>query len=107
MTVGSIKGQRQIPMTEFFLGYRKTALNPSEVVISICKLVNVKYLIFLGIPFSKPLEYINAYKQSKRRDDDIAIVNAGLRMTLHHKNGEMFISDAAFAFGGMGATTIL
>lgn len=37
LTVDSLSGGvREIPMTEFFLGYRKTALKPGEVVVSIC-----------------------------------------------------------------------
>lgn len=29
-------GERTIPMREFFLGYRKTALRATEVVVSVC-----------------------------------------------------------------------
>lgn len=34
-------GERMIPMQEFFLGYRKTAIKPSEVVVSICTLLTM------------------------------------------------------------------
>ena len=95
LTVQSHKGgKRQISMAEFFLGYRKTALGPKEVVISIF------------VPFSKETIYISAFKQAKRRDDDIAIVNACFSVTLVLKEREYIIDAACFAFGGMGATTI-
>ncbi|KAH6563748.1 hypothetical protein BASA60_010597 [Batrachochytrium salamandrivorans] len=89
-------GERKIPMREFYLGYRKTALLPSEAVISIFA------------PFSSSLEFIVAYKQSKRRDDDIAIVNAALSVTLSPKaTGGYTVSDGCFSFGGMGPTTLI
>lgn len=34
-------GKREIKMSDFFLGYRKTALQESEVLISIRNLMNV------------------------------------------------------------------
>ncbi|KAJ3342912.1 hypothetical protein HDU93_000571 [Gonapodya sp. JEL0774] len=94
LKVQSTKGIRSIPMKDFFLGYRKTALAPNEVVVS----------IFL--PFTEANEYIRAFKQARRRDDDIAIVNAGLRVKLADKDGVWTVSDACFSFGGMAPTTV-
>ncbi|KAL5036700.1 hypothetical protein BDV3_005886 [Batrachochytrium dendrobatidis] len=96
LTVSSkANGNRQIPMREFFLGYRKTALLPSEAVISIFA------------PYTTPLEYIVSYKQAKRRDDDIAIVNAALSVTLEKtSSGSYVVQDGCFAYGGMGPTTL-
>jgi hypothetical protein len=34
------------------------------------------------VPFNTPHEYVKEFKQSPRREDDIAIVNAGMRMAL-------------------------
>jgi xanthine dehydrogenase/oxidase len=50
------------------------------------------------------MEYCCAFKQAKRRDDDIAIANCGLRVRLSEK--DFVVEDACFSFGGMGATTI-
>ena len=88
-------GERQIPMREFFLGYRKTALAPTEIVVSIYT------------PFTSALQFVSAFKQAKRRDDDIAIVNAGLSLTLEDNNGLIYVKDGCFSFGGMGPTTTI
>lgn len=53
---------------DFFLDYRMVDMKPNEVLVS----------VFL--PFTRPLEFMHAYKQSRRRDDDIAIVNAAFRV---------------------------
>ncbi|KAJ3287637.1 hypothetical protein HK104_008503 [Borealophlyctis nickersoniae] len=98
LTVTSRKGgTRQIRMEDFFLGYRKTALQQSEVVVS------------LFVPFSRPNEYVKAYKQSKRKDDDIAIVNAALRVLIQEEGGKAVwvTKEARFAYGGMGPTTLV
>jgi xanthine dehydrogenase/oxidase len=53
-----------------------------------------------------------AYKQAKRRDDDIAIVNAGLRLIFDEEKvdpnnpNSLIIKDACFASGGMGPTSL-
>ncbi|KAJ3055193.1 hypothetical protein HK097_011269 [Rhizophlyctis rosea] len=91
----SENGIRQIPVREFFLGYRRTALRSSEVILSVY------------VPFSCPNQYVKAYKQSKRKDDDITIVNAGLNVGLEFASGQGWVvKEASFAFGGMGPTTM-
>ena len=49
--------------SDFYTGYRTNILKPDELLISIT------------IPFTEENQYFVAYKQSRRRDDDIAIVN--------------------------------
>jgi len=39
-------------------------------------------LLCVDIPFTRETEFTKEYKQSPRRDDDIAIVNAGLHTAL-------------------------
>ncbi|KAH7618960.1 putative Xanthine dehydrogenase 1 [Nannochloris sp. 'desiccata'] len=63
-------GKRSIPAGAFFLGYRKVDLKPNEVLVS----------VFL--PFTRKYEYVKEFKQAHRRDDDIAIVNAGMKFKL-------------------------
>ena len=46
-----------------------------------------------------------AYKQAKRRDDDIAIVNLALNVIF--EPGKSVVKEAYMAFGGMAPTTIL
>lgn len=81
----------EIPMSEFFKGYRRTALAPDDILASI------------RIPLTKPKrEFFRAYKQAKRKDDDIAIVTGALRVKL---DDEGVVEQANFCFGGMAAWT--
>jgi len=50
-------------------------------------------------------EYIQGYKQAHRREDDIAIVNAGIRVLFEGDSD--VVKDITMAFGGMAATTVL
>ncbi|EKV16851.1 Xanthine dehydrogenase HxA, putative [Penicillium digitatum Pd1] len=88
----SLEGETEIPMTEFFQGYRKTALAPNAIIAS------------LRIPVAKAHgEHMRAYKQAKRKDDDIAIVNSALRVTLSGAND---VISSNLVFGGMAAMTV-
>ena len=87
----SLDMETPIPMTQFFKGYRTTAL-PSDAIIA-----------SLRIPVAKEKgEYLRAYKQAKRKDDDIAIVNAALRMKLHD---DYKVESTELIYGGMAPTT--
>ncbi|XP_021371273.1 xanthine dehydrogenase/oxidase-like [Mizuhopecten yessoensis] len=48
-------------------------------------------------------EYFYGYKQAYRREDDIAIVNAGMRVLLEGST----VRDMSMAFGGMAPTTVM
>ena len=88
----SLDKETEIPMSEFFKGYRLTALPPDAIIASI------------RIPVtSEKGEYFQAYKQSKRKDDDIAIVNAAIRVSL--SDGHV-IESADLVYGGMAPTTV-
>ncbi|KAF3052786.1 hypothetical protein E8E11_011523 [Didymella keratinophila] len=89
----SLKETTEIPMSTFFKGYRQTALPPDAIIAG------------LRIPVAQEKgEYIRAYKQSKRKDDDIAIVNAALRVKL---DNEDIVQDVCLVYGGMAPTTIV
>lgn len=88
----SLSEELEIPMTEFFQGYRKTALPQDAIIAS------------LRIPVAQPKgEFMRAYKQAKRKDDDIAIVNAALRVSL---SDTYDVTSANLIFGGMAAMTV-
>ncbi|RDW60482.1 putative xanthine dehydrogenase HxA [Aspergillus mulundensis] len=88
----SLEKETEIPMTQFFKGYRSTALPPDAIISS------------LRIPTaSEKGEYLRAYKQSKRKDDDIAIVNAALRVSLSPSND---VTSVNLVFGGMAPLTV-
>jgi xanthine dehydrogenase/oxidase len=95
LTLESVSnGIRKLPISEFFLGYRKTALKQGEILTSVF------------IPFTTANQYASAFKQAKRRDDDIAIVNAGFLIEFDNVGSNMVVENSCFAFGGMGAFTM-
>lgn len=55
-------------------------------------------LLNVHIPFTKEHDYIREYKQAHRRDDDIAIANAGMRVRM-----EMGSQGKAYHGGLLGA----
>lgn len=63
--VGNGGATRKIAAKDFFIGYRKVNLKGDEILASVF------------MPFTQPLEYVKEFKQAHRRDDDIALVNAG------------------------------
>jgi xanthine dehydrogenase/oxidase len=71
--------------------------------------------VSISIPFpASPDQFFVAYKQARRRDDDIAIVNAAFNITVlrtadDNINGErrLRVSALRMAFGGMAPTTVL
>ncbi|KAF3765499.1 hypothetical protein M406DRAFT_105851 [Cryphonectria parasitica EP155] len=82
----------EIPMSGFFKGYRRTALAPDAIIASI------------RIPLTHPKrEFFRAYKQAKRKDDDIAIVTSAQRVRL---DDDGVVEEANLVYGGMAAWTI-
>jgi len=63
LRLASARGERTLPLSEFFLGYRQTAIEPGEVIVSVI--------------LPKPLPaVVRFYKAAKRRMDDISTVAA-------------------------------
>lgn len=86
-----LRGHREIVVNEdFFQGYRKTSIKNDEVVVSV------------AIPVTKSSQFVKAFKQARRRDDDISIVTAAFNVTLEGT----IVKDAWLCFGGMGSMTI-
>ena len=87
--LASSSGERRLPLSEFFLDYRKTALQAGEILLRIC------------IPRNeKPDSQSVFWKVSKRREMDISIVSAAFRVIVV----EGKVHDARLAFGGVAAT---
>nr|XP_057906870.1 xanthine dehydrogenase/oxidase [Doryrhamphus excisus] len=94
LTLMDKDGSRVVQMDNgFFVGYRKTLLRPQEVLLSI------------QIPFSTRNQFVSAFKQSPRREDDISIVTAAMSVTF--KAGTTTVEDMKLSYGGMAATTVL
>ena len=86
------KGEMILPMSSFFISYRATALSPDAVITKI------------NVPLSQDSrEIIKAYKQAKRKDDDIAIVTAAFWVRLDDEN---LIADISLVYGGMAPKTL-
>uniref|UniRef100_A0A4W4HD86 xanthine dehydrogenase n=1 Tax=Electrophorus electricus TaxID=8005 RepID=A0A4W4HD86_ELEEL len=85
-------GKRVLQMDDkFFTGYRKTALKPEEILLSI------------EIPYTR--KYFSAFKQSPRKEDDIAIVTCGMNVVFWE--GSNIVQDIQLSYGGMASTTVL
>ncbi|XP_072938773.1 xanthine dehydrogenase [Epargyreus clarus] len=85
-------GHRSVLMDEtFFTGYRRNVVKQDEILLSI------------EIPYSKRYQYIKAYKQAKRREDDISIVTASVNVEF--ENNSNVIKNITLAFGGMAPVT--
>ncbi|ARJ43707.1 xanthine dehydrogenase small subunit [Pantoea alhagi] len=76
---------RQLPLDQFFLGYRRTALESGEFIRAI------------HIPRVTLSPDFRAWKVSKRREDDISAVFAAFNL----KRDEGVITEARVAYGGM------
>lgn len=90
--VGAIgpNGYREIPITQFYLDYKKLALQSNEMIQQII------------LPKPHINDCIRIYKISVRRDLDIACVN--LAATVRIDDG-IFV-DCRLAYGGVGPVTI-
>ncbi len=84
------QGRRSVDLSDFFVGYRKTALGPGEIVTAV------------RVPRIPGGTRASAYKVSKRREMDISTVSAGLSV---HLDGQR-VTRARFAFGGVAPTPL-
>lgn len=85
---------RTVLAENFFLGYRKVNLTQGEILLS----------VFL--PWTRSFEFVKEFKQAHRREDDIAIVNAGMRVHLEEKGEKWVISDASIVYGGVAPLSL-
>ena len=83
----SLSGARDIPIDQFFLGYRQTALKTDELIEAVT------------LPRRSDWQCA-AYKVAKRQTDDISIVAAVFALKL---DAEKRVLDCRLAFGGVAA----
>jgi xanthine dehydrogenase/oxidase len=93
---GTSIAQRRVPVSDFFLSYRKVDLKSTELV----ELVEVPVL-------NPSFEYLKPFKQARRREDDISIVTAGMKIRLEVAGGKWTVAAASLAFGGMAPKTVM
>lgn len=97
LTFRSLTRDRDISILQFFTGYRKTAMDPTEVLVGV------------EVPATRVGEVVEVYKQARRREDDISIVSAAFRALVDRSGsstGELVIKEMFTGFGGMAAVTI-
>ena len=79
-------------------------LKPDEILLKVI------------IPPTSRFEYVKEFKQAPRRDDDIAIVNAGMRVRLAPAaaagagcgaEGSWVVEDISVAYGGVAPRSIM
>ncbi|VAI54626.1 unnamed protein product [Triticum turgidum subsp. durum] len=79
---------------DFFLGYHKVDLKDDEILLSVI------------LPWTRPFEYVKEFKQAHRRQDDIALVNAGMRVHITEAEGSWIVSDVSIVYGGVAAVPL-
>ncbi|MDP3618673.1 MAG: FAD binding domain-containing protein, partial [Ramlibacter sp.] len=86
----SVRGHRDMPIEDFYTGYRKNVMAADEV------------LAWIKVPRPRAGEFLRAYKISKRFDDDISAVCLSVNMTL--ADGQ--VERISIGAGGVAATPV-
>jgi len=86
---------REVLVKDFFKSYRVVDMQPGEVICAI-----------KVPPPESEFEFVRSFKQARRRDDDISIVNACLCVSLKPAADGWSVEKASAAFGGMAPTTV-
>ncbi len=91
IVLASVRGEREMPLEDFYTGYRQNLLAADEV------------LAFIKVPLpTATSSLLRAYKISKRYDDDISAVCLVLNLTLDAG----VVSDISIGAGGVAATPV-
>jgi len=90
VVLASARGERCMPLEDFYTGYRKNQLAADELLVRI------------EIPKPRAGELLRVYKISKRTDDDISAVCLAIQLTL--QGGE--VQSASIGVGGVAATPV-
>lgn len=78
-------GERRVAVAQFFTGYRRSVLRAGEIISRVV------------VPRPRQTGHLRVYKVSRRHDQDIAVVNAALRIGVEAG----VIRAARVAFGGV------
>ncbi|KAJ6254003.1 xanthine dehydrogenase [Anaeramoeba flamelloides] len=86
--VDTNQNRRTIPASKFFIPkYRSVNLDTEKEVIE-----------SIFIPYTQEREFVQAYKQSRRKEEDICIANGAFRVKLDQNN---VVKDVTMAFNGV------
>ncbi len=87
VVVQSVNGKRELPLNDFFKGYRQTERKPDELITAVI------------IPELPAAVRVKSYKVSKRKDLDISTVSGGFRLQVNKRNN--VVESIRLAYGGM------
>jgi xanthine dehydrogenase small subunit len=90
IVLASVRGMREMPVEQFYTGYRQNVLAADEVLASI------------RVPRPRDGEFLRAYKVSKRFEDDISAVCLCMRIEL--RGG--VVAHVSIGAGGVAATPV-
>ncbi len=98
LTLRSLRGERSVPLAEFYTGVRRTVLAPDEIVTD------------LAFPALKPNEYGLFLKLGLRRAQAIAVVNVAVIVELEAVDGlpraQRRIQRARLTLGAVAPTIV-
>ncbi|MDP3604716.1 MAG: xanthine dehydrogenase small subunit [Polaromonas sp.] len=86
----SVRGHREMPLEQLYIGYRKNVMAADEV------------LAWIKVPKPEPGEMLKAYKISKRYDDDISAVCLVINLRVEGRK----VVKASIGAGGVAATPV-
>ena len=100
----SVRASRVMPIEEFFLGYRKTLLGPDEVITAISIPLPPDSKARHAAAESQATRgfFLDAFKISKRFDDDISAVCLAIGIELHGGS----VRQVSIGVGGVAATPV-
>jgi xanthine dehydrogenase small subunit len=90
LVLASVRGSRELPLDDFYTGYRQNRMAPDEVLTQI------------KVPRPGANEFLRVYKISKRQEDDISAVC--LALCLHLQDD--LVQHLSIAVGGVAATPV-
>ncbi|HWO13503.1 MAG TPA: FAD binding domain-containing protein [Polyangiaceae bacterium] len=90
LELASARGTRRLPLTDYFLDYRKTALAAGELIVA----------IHIARPLARSQRF---YKVSKRVSDDISSVSAAFALDLDAAGN---VERLRVAYGGIAAVPL-
>ncbi len=86
--------KREVPMTEFYLGYKNLARRPDEIITHV------------SFDRTGEKEFLRLYKVSQRKDLDISAVSGAFVFKLSGHAQSRRIESARIAYGGVAATPV-
>ena len=94
VTLRSMRGERKVPLSEFYNGVRKTVMTPDELMTNIS---------FKALNENERSMFV---KLGLRKFQAIAVVNVAVILGIEEQDGKMVGQDTRIAMGAVGPTII-